>query len=78
MPTENRTEIAPDFEDRNRLTLVLLEHLGLDPAHVALDSIELQLRDDQRHTITWTGIARITTEQLATLANQADAQADAR
>lgn len=76
--THQPTTLTPDFEEHNRLTVALLEHLGLDLTGVEYDSITIHLAGDRRHLVTWTGVARITTEQLATITRLADAKHDAR
>lgn len=76
--TDARPQLAPDFEDRHLFALELCQHLGLDSGQVKLGSLVVELGEDNRHTVRWDGVATITTDQLATLANQADAKADAR
>lgn len=64
MTDQNPTPITPDFEERHRLALAVLEHLGIDPTQVLIESLTIQLGPDSRHRVSWAGTARLTTEQL--------------
>lgn len=64
MSHQNPTAITPDFEERHRLALAVLEHLGIDPTHIVTQSLIVQFRHDGGHLVTWAGTARITTEEL--------------
>lgn len=67
MPTNSQQPIAPDFEERHRLALALCQHLSINPKHVDLGSLVIELGPDQHHIVRWNGHTRLTLDDLTAL-----------
>lgn len=61
------TQLPPDYEDRHTLALALCQHLGINPQHLDLDSLQIELGPDARHRVTWTGHAHLNLDDLTDL-----------